>query len=771
MNDNRRLQRADRIVVKRGALPRDARRGVMLLIVTLVLTALTLSGAALLTLMKTEQEATFTRGREELVRGVARSAVVYLSACVETNQTERDKKGGLYNNPQLFCAAQLLDRSEGGADSSRFTILSPKLEDSTITGARYGLVDESSRLNLQAVLEWEKEEAGAGRNALMKLPGMTPTAADSILDWIDPDENPRQNGAEASYYSQRNLPYSPRNATPVFLEELLLARGVTRTQLYGADENYTYNTEKSSGNKSQSTLGGSLRGVASSIGNENSEGITAPWNTLLTVFSAEKDVDPKGEARVNLNVDDLQFLYQELESRVGADLAKFIVLYRQYGPKAPEEDAAPTRRGYGRSASRLATPAATANVAPLAQAPLDYSVAATTQLATPLDVVGAVVQINDVDFASPLLDSAANANINRIMTLLDYASTSPTTTIVGRVNVNAAPRPVLAALPGLANADVQRILDARPDPAEPTPSEYRHAIWLYAKGVVTLDVMKKLYNKTTGRGDVFRGQIVGFLDDSDETTRAEVVVDGTTVPPRQVFYKDLTSLGKGFSDAVLLGGNTTSTTDPNASFGVSELDWQAVQDFPDATSQSSGYNLGAFSNEDPFAAVEIATGVSPTSDFDATAQPPLGDSFIAADGARDATGTDPLATAVDATNSPATTGAQDASSSRRDRLLQALQSSRADRQSRNESLGSSSTTDSPAASETSTGGAPPSSVQESADATAEAPTATTAGTQESSTSRRDRLLQALQSSRSDRQSRNQSLNSSSGEGAASNANK
>ena len=383
----------------------------------------------------------------------------------------------------------------------------------------------------------------------------------------------------------------------------------------------------------------------------------------------------------------------------------------------------------------------------------------------PLDVVGAVVQINDVDFASPLLDSAANANVNRIMTFLDYASTSPTTTIVGRVNVNAAPRPVLAALPGLANADVQRIIDARPDPDEATPSEYRHAIWLYAKGIVTLEVMKKLYNKTTGRGDVFRGQIVGFLDDSNETTRAEVVVDGTTVPPRQVFYKDLTSLGKGFSDAVLLGGNTTSTTDPNATFGVSELDWQAVQEFPDATRQSSGYNLGAFSNEDPFAAVEIADGVSPTSDFGATTQQPLGDSFIAADGARDATGTDPLATAGDATNSTTTNGAQDASSSRRDRLLQALQSSRADRQSRNESLGSSSTTDSPDATETSTVGATPPSTQESDGATA-----TTTDTQESSASRRDRLLQALQSSRADRQSRNQSLNSSSGERAASNAN-
>lgn len=752
-NDNRRLQRAARKIIKRSALPRDARSGVMLLIVTLVLTTLTLSGAALLTLMKTEQEATFTRGREELVRGVARSAVVYLAACVETTPTERDKKGGLYNNPQLFCASQLLDRSEGGADSSRFTILSPKLEDSTITGARYGLVDESSRLNLQAVLEWEQEEAGAGRSALMKLPGMTQIAADSILDWIDPDETPRQNGAEASYYSQRKLPYSPRNATPVFLEELLLARGVTRTQLYGADENFTYNTEKSSGNESQAMLGSSLRGVATSIGNENAQGVTAPWNALITVFSAEKDVDPNGEARVNLNVDDLQFLYQELESRVGADLAKFIVLYRQYGPKAQEETAAPTRRGYGRSASRLATPlAATGNVAPLAQAPLDYNVAATTQLATPLDVVGAVVQINDVDFASPLLDSTARANIDRIMTLLDYASTSPTTTIIGRVNVNAAPRPVLSAIPGLASADVQRILDARPDPSEATPSEFRHATWLYSKGIVNLDAMKKLYNKTTGRGDVFRGQIVGFLDDSDETTRAEVVVDGTTIPPRQVFYKDLTSLGKGFSDAVLLGGNVNSTPDPNAPFGVSELDWQAVQDFSDSSRGSSGYNLGTFSSDDPFAAVEVANDASPSTDFNAASQLPADDSFMAVDGVRDA------ASPYDAT------GTQDASSSRRDRILQALQTSRADRQSRNQSLSSSSTTD--AAAENVSPNATTLPVEES-DATS-APAATES--QDASSSRRDRLLQALQSSRADRQSRNQSLNASSGQGASSNAN-
>ena len=204
-------------------IPPPSRRGFMLLIVTLVLTALTLSGAALLTLMKTENEATSTRGRKELTHGVVRSAVVYLVGCVEQTEEEREKLGGLYDNGAYFCAKPLLTREEGGADTSRFTIISPKLEDANIDGIRYGLVDESTRLNLQAVLAWDKESPGAGRAALMKLPGMTAIAADSILDWIDPDEQARQNGAEARYYANANLPYSPRNATPVFLEELLLA--------------------------------------------------------------------------------------------------------------------------------------------------------------------------------------------------------------------------------------------------------------------------------------------------------------------------------------------------------------------------------------------------------------------------------------------------------------------------------------------------------------------------------------------------------------------
>jgi len=621
---------------------RRSRRGVMLLIVTLVLVALTLSGAALLTLMKTESEATTTRGNEALVKSVDRAAVVFLIGTLETSRDEQDKIGGIYNNPKYFCAVPLLTSEETGDVSSRFTIVAPDFTDSKIEGLRYGLVDESSRLNLEAVLAWDQEQPGAGRAALMKLPGMTQTAADSILDWIDSDEKARANGAEAKYYADKKLPYSPRNAVPVFLEELLLARGVTRSQLYGSDESFTYNVDKLQ-KKNDSGLGGSL--FSTPISSRDSDVENVPWKELITVFSAEKDVDPSGEARVDLNGNDLQFLYRELQTRVGDELAKFVTLYRQYGAEKTNDDdssnvgsnssrgnerSSRRRSGYSSSASSLASPASTESnltKGTLADVQLDYSAPPTTDLQSPLDLVGARVVVGDVVYESPIKDSRSTANAEKLFQLLDYASTNESTTIVGRVNVNVAPRAVLNALPNLATTDVQKIIDGRPDPDKTLPGDYRHASWLYTKGLVDLSTMRKLYNKTTARGDVYRGQIVGFLDNSTETSRADVVVDGTTEPPRQVFYKDLTTLGKGFSDSVLIGDSiiaSDSSSDAQESNGVD----QAPGLFEIENEKRTGYAFGnandgtdlklnggtdALLQSDPFASVDLGTGKNSTS--------------------------------------------------------------------------------------------------------------------------------------------------------------
>ena len=688
---------------------RAARRGVMLLIVTLVLAALTLSGAALVTLMKTERQATNTRGRASLVKSVDRSAVTFLIAAVESSKAERAQFGGLYDNPKYFCAVPVLTTDEGGEDTSRFTVLSPKFEDARVTGVRYGLVDESTRLNLEAVLEWDRETPGTGREVLMKLPGMTANAADSILDWIDPDENARPNGAEAKYYSEKKLPYSPRNAVPVFLEELLLARGVTRSQLYGSDESFTYGAEDAN-SEEERALGGSLS--LESFGSDRPRNDEAtPWKELLTVFSAEKDVDPQGEARVDLNGTDLQFLYRELASRVGDDLAKFVVLYRQYGPRVSNESSsqnanASSRRQNRSARTRTSGYVARANAQTNAQADseltrgslqnatLDFGVQPTATLQTPLDLVGAAVAVGNVEYASPISAEVTSANSDKIFQLLDYCSTSPSTTIVGRVNINAAPREVIAAIPGLSTADAQKIISSRPDLDKELPNDYRHAAWLYTKKIVDLPTMRKLYNKTCAQGDVYRGQVVGFLDGADDTARAEVVVDGSTVPPRQVFYKDLTTLGKGFNAAVLLGGLTSDNSqngldgnNADGSAGVASFDLIDIEN-----ARASGYNANANRSADPFAAIDAVVdranaelGLDPAGGQDMTADAfgTAPDTTAAANNG--ALGGDGSFTTGDA--SPADGGETAvAEPTRRERMLESLQQARRQRQTRYDSL-------------------------------------------------------------------------------------
>ena len=56
---------------------------------------------------------------------------------------------------------------------------------------------------------------------------------DSILDWRDPDDFVRINGAENDYYQSLKEPYRCKNANLDSIEELLLVRGVTPDLFYG----------------------------------------------------------------------------------------------------------------------------------------------------------------------------------------------------------------------------------------------------------------------------------------------------------------------------------------------------------------------------------------------------------------------------------------------------------------------------------------------------------------------------------------------------------
>jgi general secretion pathway protein K len=59
---------------------------------------------------------------------------------------------------------------------------------------------------------------------------------DALGDWVDQDQDERQEGAEEPYYRTLNPPYSCRNGPVATPEELLLVKGMTSELLYGDAE-------------------------------------------------------------------------------------------------------------------------------------------------------------------------------------------------------------------------------------------------------------------------------------------------------------------------------------------------------------------------------------------------------------------------------------------------------------------------------------------------------------------------------------------------------
>ncbi len=98
----------------------------------------------------------------------------------------------------------------------------------------YTIEDENGKLNVNRVsreilikaLEQNGMQQGSDRDEI----------ADSILDWVDEDDNHRLNGAENDYYLSQFPPYHAKNGPLDSLSELLKVKGMTEELLYGDPE-------------------------------------------------------------------------------------------------------------------------------------------------------------------------------------------------------------------------------------------------------------------------------------------------------------------------------------------------------------------------------------------------------------------------------------------------------------------------------------------------------------------------------------------------------
>lgn len=107
------------------------------------------------------------------------------------------------------------------------------------------IADEFGKLNLNALV-YSNEESGEEQvfellaealRYLFEQRGGLEDPVDALIDWLDRDDEPGENGAETDYYASLGAPYSCKNGPMDSLEELLLIPGIDIDEYLGDPEN------------------------------------------------------------------------------------------------------------------------------------------------------------------------------------------------------------------------------------------------------------------------------------------------------------------------------------------------------------------------------------------------------------------------------------------------------------------------------------------------------------------------------------------------------
>ena len=537
------------------------RRASVLVVVLVVVMLLTLGCYTFTQIMLSELQSTVMYERDVRSRAYADSGIE-LVAAILGEPTDEFSRPNLYDNPDLFYL--LMADSETARGRGAFCIVAARENDTGANPIRFGLIDESSKLNLNTLLSLnsaddEQEDLAGGGDAdeeqqqemLMAIPSMTVDIADAILDWLDEDETPRLSGAENEYYGTLNPPYETKNGKLETLDELLRVRGVTSSMLYGEDVNRN------------GLLDANENDGEASLPYDTADGVLdRGWSTYFTVVSREANLRADRELRVDINQDDLVALYDAIEEEFGSDEALFVTAYRLNGPDGENGDsdtgqgpAAPAgRSGGGGQTSGASGGGGGSQTASGGETRggLNLSGGGSNEINSLYDLVGSTVTA-DVDgqektIESPWQDEPGDIE-SYLPTLLDKLTTSSEEFIEGRINIAQAPREVLLAIPDIDEQVVEAIIGAQAagDPSAFDSGGPRSTTgWLLSEGLVELEEMRTLDRYMTSRGDVYRVQSVGYFEAGGPATRLEAIIDATQDPPRIVSIRDLTDLGIGY---------------------------------------------------------------------------------------------------------------------------------------------------------------------------------------------------------------------------------
>lgn len=508
---------------------RPKRRATVLLLVLVLIPLLAFGGYAFTHAMRAESTAAITAAKRRQALWLARSGVEMVRALLADPNNLDPTKIDLFDNPGRF-AGQLVTE-DGSGSASYFSIVSPP-EDPAFAGLRFGLTNEGSKIPLG------NSQLLNNREALMGLPNMTTEIADAILDWIDADDMPRENGAESSYYAQLTPPIKPRNGPIKTIGELLLIKGVTPALLYGEDYNLSgvLDTNKNDSDKSWPA--------------DNSDGsLDRGWYHYLTLESSSPNLSPEGELKTNLN-GDIAEIGSALSEKFGAEFIAFLTAYKQQNPQIKsiselidKKIQVPAGGAGGAGGQPIAS-----SITKSGSTTTTATSGTTFQVTTQGNSGGAGAgQPQTVEMVSPW----TSKNVGQYLeTAMEELTVSGQQSIKNLIDVNRAPAPVLRCLPGITEEIADRIASA----SQARTADDITPAWLLLEGLVTLEQFQKIEPYITAGGRVFRVESVGYFDSGTTSARVEAIIDASGTIPKVIRMRELPPGGPSFTPQLLSGG-------------------------------------------------------------------------------------------------------------------------------------------------------------------------------------------------------------------------
>lgn len=409
--------------------------------------------------------------------GIARAIAVAQSPSLGIPQTAE--------NPGAF---QHQFIAQDGDDRWYFSIYSAS--DSIGAEIRFGLTDEAGKCNLfHADPAWLARLPGLDDslvkalvpNATSKPPTNSATVTPAAQASTNaPAETPASSSEPAAFTTTRTTNSPPASRDPASipsLDEAFANAGLGPQLLYGEDANLNLRLDPNEDDGD------------SEFPTDNRNGLLdSGLQQFLSAVSYDLNVDSENRPRINLN-----------------------------DPKA--------------DLASLGLPKAT----------LDYLAAlqrAGKKLGHPVELLDAETSLPDA--------SGKNANFksgigrDQMPSILDRCTGTDAMRLEGLINLNSAPRAVLAALPALGETGADAIVAARPGLGV---DERRTPAWILQRGLVTPEQFKELAPHLTTRGFQFSFHSLGYAVPSGRYRILDAVIDLATRPARILAVRDLTRLG------------------------------------------------------------------------------------------------------------------------------------------------------------------------------------------------------------------------------------